>query len=112
MASAKALLLDQSSGAAWCGDSAASPGLPTSRTLHDLLTPPAIANSAGYSNRVPAAPPQNLRRRPSHHDRTLAAPAPFPIFTGGRRASDGAGNERETITLGPMSTPPEEASVM
>lgn len=73
VASAKALLLDQSSGAAWCGDNAASPGLPTSRTLHDLLTPPAIANSAGYSNRVPAAPQQNLRRRPSHHDRTLAA---------------------------------------
>ena len=72
-ASAKAVLLDRSSGVAWCGGNAASPGLPTSRTLHDLLTPPAIANSAGYFDRVPAAPPKILRRRPSHHDRTLAA---------------------------------------
>ncbi len=71
-ASAKAVLLDRSSGAAWCGDNAASPGLPTSPTLHDLLTPPAIANSAGYSDRVPAAPPEILHRRPPHHD-ALAA---------------------------------------
>lgn len=112
--SAKALLLDRSSGAAWCGDNAASPGLPTSRTLHDLLTPPAIANSAGYSDRVPAAPPTILRRLRSHHDRTSCGirPAPPTSIEGRRRASDGAGNERETITLGPMSTPPEEASVM
>lgn len=73
MASAKAALLDRLSGVAWYGDNAGSPGLPTSRTLHDLPTPPAIANNAGYSDRVPAAPPQNLRRRPSPRDRTLAA---------------------------------------